>query len=111
MILLYFTIGPCEADKLTKYFFLASWDAIEAMWVRDRVSHCTNFTDATLVIEDNYWGLYWCDSGDWWYLLVMEVDKVVDEVAKVEVDKVADMVVKITVKDFTDLHFTLAMQK
>ena len=34
----------------------------------------------------------------------------VDEVAKVEVDKVADMVVTITVKDFTDLHFTLAMQ-
>ena len=41
----------------------------------------------------------------------MEVDKVADEVAKVEVDKAADMVVRITVKDFTDLHFTLAMQK
>ena len=33
--------------------------------------------------------------------MVMEVDKVADEVANVDVDKVADMVVKITNEDFT----------
>ena len=33
--------------------------------------------------------------------MVMEVDKVADEVADVDVDKVADMVVKITNEDFT----------
>ena len=33
--------------------------------------------------------------------MVMEVDKVADEVADVEVDKVADMVVKIPNEDFT----------
>ena len=32
--------------------------------------------------------------------MVMEVDKVADEVADVDVDKVADMVVKITNEDF-----------
>ena len=33
--------------------------------------------------------------------MVMEVDKVADEVADVGVDKVADMVVKMTNEDFT----------
>ena len=33
--------------------------------------------------------------------MVMEVDKVADEVADVEVDKVADIVVKIPNEDFT----------
>ena len=34
--------------------------------------------------------------------MVMEVDKVANEVAVVEVDKVADMVLKIPTEDFTD---------
>ena len=39
--------------------------------------------------------------------MVMEVDKVVDEVADVDVDKVADMVVKITNEDFTHVILTI----
>ena len=39
--------------------------------------------------------------------MVMEVDKVADEVADVDVDKVADIVVKIPNEDFTDV--TLAI--
>ena len=39
--------------------------------------------------------------------MVMEVDKVADEVADVDVDKVADMVVKITNEDFTDVILTI----
>ena len=43
----------------------------------------------------------------WHQLMVMEVDKVADEVADVEVDKVADMVVKISNEDFTHLILTI----
>ena len=39
--------------------------------------------------------------------MVMEVDKVADEVANVDVDKVADMVVKITNEDFTHVILTI----
>ena len=39
--------------------------------------------------------------------MVMEVDKVADEVADVDVDKVADMVVKITNEDFTHVILTI----
>ena len=39
--------------------------------------------------------------------MVMEVDKVADEVADVGVDKVADMVVKITNEDFTHVILTI----
>ena len=39
--------------------------------------------------------------------MVMEVDKVPDEVADVDVDKVADMVVKITNEDFTHVILTI----
>ena len=39
--------------------------------------------------------------------MVMEVDKVADEVADVEVDKVADMVVKIPNEDFTHVNLTI----
>ena len=26
-------------------------------------------TDVTLVSDDTYWILDWCDPGEWWYLL------------------------------------------
>ena len=39
--------------------------------------------------------------------MVMEVDKVADEVADVDVDKVADMVVNITNEDFTHVILTI----
>ena len=40
-------------------------------------------------------------------MMVMEVDKVSDEVADVDADKVADMVVKITNEDFTHVILTI----
>ena len=43
----------------------------------------------------------------WHQLMVMEVDKVADEVADVDVDKVADMVVKIPNEDFTHVILTI----
>ena len=39
--------------------------------------------------------------------MVMEVDKIADEVADMEVDKVADMVVKIPNEDFTHVILTI----
>ena len=39
--------------------------------------------------------------------MVMEVDKVADEVADVDVDKVDDMVVKMTNEDFTHVILTI----
>ena len=35
--------------------------------VSDRLTQTlrTDFTNVTLVSEDTYWTLYWCDSGDW----------------------------------------------
>ena len=60
--------------------FLASWDAIEPGLVSDS----KNRVD-------------WCDPGEWRYLLntllrdsvvlIMEVDKVVDEVTDMKIDK------------------------
>ena len=51
----------------------------------------TELTDVTLVSEDNYWKLYWWDlnRGDVREIvvLIMEVDKVVDEVTDMEIDK------------------------
>ena len=41
-------------------------------------------------------------------MMVMEVDKVSDEVADVDADKVADMVVKITNEDFTHVILTIS---
>ena len=59
--------------------------------------HCwTDLTDVTLVSEDTYWGLYWetlifndTYGGDVREIvvLIMEVDKVVDEVTDMEIDK------------------------
>ena len=37
------------------------------MWVSDPpdwVIAMTDFADVTLVSEDTYWSLYWCDPGD-----------------------------------------------
>ncbi len=28
-----------------------------------------DLTDVTLVSDDTYWRLDWCDPGEWWYLL------------------------------------------
>ena len=78
-------------------FFLASQDALEVIvslseWVTLR----TELTDVTLVSEDTYWGLYWetlifndTYGGDVREIvvLIMEVDKVVDEVTNMEIDK------------------------
>ena len=65
--------------------FLASWDAIEAMFVNDSQHLRADFTDVTLVSEDIYWKLYWCDSGDHYgdnvREVVIGVEMEVDEVA------------------------------
>ena len=41
------------------------------VWVSEWVSHWVTLrnelTDVTLVSEDIYWGLSWCNFGDWWY--------------------------------------------
>ena len=80
--------------------FLASQDALEVMLVSESVSESltlrTELTDVTLVSEDTYWGLYWetliindTYGGDVREIvvLIMEVDKVVDEVTDMEIDK------------------------
>ena len=45
--------------------FLASQDAIEVMSVTDSLTHSVivriDLTDVTLVSDDNYRRLYWCD--------------------------------------------------
>ena len=80
--------------------FLASQDALEVMLVSESVSESltlrTELTDVTLVSEDTYWGLYWQDSGnnDTYgcgvreiVVMIMEVNKVADEVTDMEIDK------------------------
>ena len=80
--------------------FLASQDALEVMlvseWVSQSVTLRTELTDVTLVSEDTYWRLYWVTliindtyGGDVREIvvLIMEVDKVVDEVTDMEIDK------------------------
>ena len=80
--------------------FLASQDALEVMLVSQSVSQSvtlrTKLTDVTLVSEDTYWRLYWetliiydTYGGDIREIvvLIMEVDKVVDEVTDMEIDK------------------------
>ena len=82
------------------YLLLASQDALEVIvWMSQSVSqsHCwTELTDVTLVSEDTYWRLYWetliindTYGGDVREIvvLIMEVDKVVDEVTDMEIDK------------------------
>ena len=81
--------------------FLASQDALEVIvsvseWVSESVTLRTELTDVTLVSEDTYWRLYWetliindTYGGDVREIvvLIMEVDKVVDEVTDMEIDK------------------------
>ena len=55
-----------------------------------------DFTDKTLVINDTYG----CGVREI-VVLIMEVDKVADEVTDMEVDKVADM--KIPIEDLTEV--------
>ena len=42
-------------------FFLASQDALEVMSVTDSVIVRIDLTDVTLVSDDNFRRLYWCD--------------------------------------------------
>ena len=42
--------------------FLVSQDAIEVMFVRDWVIVRTDLTDVTLVSDDTYRRIYWCES-------------------------------------------------
>ena len=72
-----------------------SWSDSVSEWVSQ--SHCwTELTNVTLVSEDTYWRLYWealiindTYGGDVREIvvLIMEVDKVVDEVTDMEIDK------------------------
>ena len=45
-----------------------SQDALEVMRVTESLSHLLSvsidFTDVTLVSDDTYWRLYWCDPDD-----------------------------------------------
>ena len=52
------------------FWFLASQDALEVMFLSELLTLRTKLTDVTLVSEDTYWGLYWQDSGNLWCLLV-----------------------------------------
>ena len=83
--------------NLSVQLFLASQDALEVIvWVSQSVTLRTELTDVTLVSEDTYWRLYWetliindTYGGDVREIvvLIMEVDKVVDEVTDMEIDK------------------------
>ena len=81
--------------------FLASQDALEVIvsvsqWVSESLTLRSELTDVTLVSEDTYWRLYWetlIINDTYWgdvreiVVLIMEVDKVVDEVTDMEIDK------------------------
>ena len=56
------------------------------------------FTDVTLVICDTYG-----DDVREIVVLVMEVDKLADEVTNMDVDKVTNMMAKITNEDFSNM--------
>ena len=86
--------------NLKQCLFLASQDALEVMlvsqWVSQLLTLRAELTDVTLVSEDTYWRLYWealiindTYGGDVREIvvLIMEVDKVVDEVTDMEIDK------------------------
>ena len=65
-------------------------------WLSQSLTLRTELTDVTLVSEDTYWRLYWetLIINDTYYrgdvreivVLIMEVDKVVDEVTDMEID-------------------------
>ena len=58
-----------------------------------------DFTNETLAIDDTHGDDV--RGGDW--VLVMEVDKVADEVTNMDVDKVTNMMAKITNEDFSNM--------
>ena len=67
-----------------------------SQWVSESLTLRTELTDVTLVSEDTYWRLYWetlIINDTYWgdvreiVGLIMEVDKVVDEVTDMEIDK------------------------
>ena len=58
-----------------------------------------DFTYETLAIDDTHGDDV--RGGDW--VLVMEVDKVADEVTNMDVDKVTNMMAKITNEDFSNM--------
>ena len=60
-----------------------------------------DFTDETLAIDDTQGDDV--RGGDW--VLVMEVDKVANEVNVMEVDKVTNMMAKITNEDSSDMKW------
>ena len=60
-----------------------------------------DFTDETLVIDDTYGD----DVVREIVVLVMEVDKVANEVNVMEVDKVTNMMAKITNEDSSDMKW------
>ena len=62
-----------------------------------------DFTDETLAIDDTQGDDV--RGGDW--VLVMEVDKVADEVTNMDVDKVTNMMAKITNEDFSNMTWFL----
>ena len=64
-----------------------------SQWVSQLLTLRTELTDVTLVSEDTYWRLYWVTNDTYGgdvreiVVLIMEVDKVVDEVTDMEIDK------------------------
>ena len=50
-----------EQQWVHSNMFLASQDAIEVMSVTESVIVCIDLTDVTLVSDDAYRRLYWCD--------------------------------------------------
>ena len=58
-----YSMSPCVC------VFLASQDALEVMGVTEWVTDwwLADLTDVTLVSDDTFCKLYWCDSGEWGY--------------------------------------------
>ena len=86
--------------NLTMFSVMRRYRTNVSQWVSQSVSQWvtlrTELTDVTLVSEDTYWRLYWetliindTYGGDVREIvvLIMEVDKVVDEVTDMEIDK------------------------
>ena len=53
-----------DCDVSPVAIFLASQDAIEVMFVTEWVIVSIDFTDVTLVSDDTYRRLHWCDPDD-----------------------------------------------
>ena len=67
-----FDANDCNPEKhwwpWLWWWLLASQDALEVINASQSVTLGTELTDVTLVSEDTYWRLYWCNFGDLWYL-------------------------------------------